>query len=196
MTRERITWLSVSAVALACAHCSPTTNLPPPGIKGQLLYEGKAYALDRPLDIVAIRCREPDQTSIDVQIRIPASDSPYKDIPLKILGIGGDPTKLALGERFVPQTFADRYNPDLKREGQARALGWLSAAGQIGQAGLPEKAWVRFDRLSRMGPVDVSFDLDFGALGRAQGRVVVAETREETCVIPAPPPPPPPPPPR
>jgi hypothetical protein len=194
MTRQRTAWLLASTFALACAHCSPAATTRPPGIEGQLLYEGKAYALDRTLDIEAIHCREPDQTSIDVQIRIPAADSPYKGIPLKLLGISGDPTKLKLGEKFVPQTLVDRYNPDPRRDGQARVLGWLSAAGQIGQAGLPERAWVRFDELSRMGPVDVSFDLDFGALGRAAGRVVVARTREETCVIPAPPPPPPPPP--
>jgi hypothetical protein len=187
-------WLSVVGCVL---QCSPVVRdrapVAPVGLRGQLLYEGKAYAVDAPIEVVATRCRESDQTSITVLIQVPASASPYKDIPLKLLDIHGDPTKAKIGVKYTTQTWADRNNPDTERDGRARVLAWVSRKGETGQSTYPLRSWVRFDRLEAQGPIDLTLEVDFGDLGRAEGRIVVKETTVETCVIPSPPPPPPPP---
>ena len=174
------------------ALAAPDAGAPPApvGVKGSLTYQGTAYALERPLLIEANHCHEADIGAASVSISLPAADSPYKTLPLKLVEISGDASKLKLGDKLEPQTADRSFQPG--QDDRARVLAWISDAGRGGEATLPKQAWVRFDALSKTGPIDVSFDLDFGDLGHAAGRIVLPSSAETVCKSPAPPPPPPP----
>lgn len=169
----------------------------PPGaaassVRGTLAREASVLTLDgKRLHFAAKRCREPQENAIGVEVSLYPEDSPLHVDDI-LLRISADPAKVRAGEKIEPHL---RASPGFAAHARVIAHGFVSLDGRIAQAQWPESGWIRFDAISRNGPVDVSFALAFDAKSRIEGRVRLAETEEVVCVIPAPPPPPPPPPP-
>lgn len=166
--------------------------LPPVGVLGTLTREGKRLELaSAPIVMKGTRCREASETGLSLGLWLPAAASQF-NVDDQVLALSLDPaTGISLGEELVLQLEGQSFDPALHRK--ARVLAWISEDGRAASAHLPVKASLKAHALSPAGPIDVSFDLDFGALGAVRGRARVETLEETTCIIPAPPPPPPPP---
>jgi len=161
--------------------------LPPVGVLGTLTREGKLLELvSAPIVMKGTRCREASETGLSLGLWLPAAASQF-NVDDQVVALSLDPAAgISLDEELVVQLDGQSFDPAL--HGKARVLAWISEAGRGASAHLPVKASLKAHALSPAGPVDVSFDLDFGALGAVRGRARVETLEETTCIIPAPPP--------
>ncbi|HTM19406.1 MAG TPA: hypothetical protein VL172_02825 [Kofleriaceae bacterium] len=151
----------------------------PEGVRGVIYDDGKPRDLGAmKLDIHATSCREPDLAGVDIHVDAVRDTDPQ-------LSIGGK-AGLEVGVTYHPRTAAD---PGADSPVQIAAYA-SDDPNRGSEFTLPVTAWVRFDKLAPGGPVEVSFEADFGKRGKAQGHIVVPTTEPTTCRIPAPPSPP------
>lgn len=145
-------------------------------LTGTLVVEGRSIDLAaEALRVVGTHCTDGDGVDVRVMrgehgrtlwIRAKAGDVPLGE-PLTARTTGSStPTKV--------DVFAD-----------------VSAANRGASATLPESATVRFDAFAQGGPIDLTVDASFGAMGQAKGRIRLETTNGEVCTRPPPPPPPP-----
>lgn len=163
--------------------------LPPVGVLGTLTREGKVLDLaTAPIIMKGKRCREASETGLSLGLWLPAAASQF-NVDDQVVALSLDPAAgISLDEELVMQLEGQSFDPALHRK--ARVLAWISEDGRAASAHLPVKASLKAHALAPAGPIDLTFELDFGALGAVRGRARASTLEETTCVIPAPPPPP------
>jgi len=137
-------------------------------VSGALTHRGQTYSLGDQVEVRATRCQGSPTVTVSVGVRA-----------IELLRITGDTTLVEPGVALAVQTAGDGF--DFERDKRAHAVATLPAET------LPARAELRFDQLTREGAVDVRFDLDFGALGHAEGRVAVPASQQLVCVTTKPP---------
>ena len=166
---------------LASAGSGGASDEPPAGAHGYLVREGRPLRLDgRHLHIAAKRCREQDIQAISVSVSLYPADTPYH-VDEVLFSISGDCKAYPVGQKTMlsPEKLVASAAP-------ASMLAWISGPNRGSEAALPASGWLRFDRLERLGPVDVSFHANFGKLGDVEGRLQLDKTEEVVCRSPAP----------
>jgi len=143
-----------------------------------LISEGKVWELDSLEPAVDVRhCHEEEERGVTVGLSIPKEEVPGS-LDRILLRIGGQLDQITLGDSIPLKKEKRRHDMP------ARALAYLSPEGRAASAHLPEIGTLQFDAVSRGGELDLSFTLDFGSLGRAEGRVRSPVTLPQVCLIP------------
>lgn len=159
---------------------SPTVSA---NFSGWLNRAGHRFNVGPPTVVVkGTHCHEPQEPFVTITF-YRAPDKPDGGLTDPVLSIGADLTRVRLAIPLLPETALDRET-GAHENPPARIMAWASPVMRGASATLPQMATVTYHALSRTGPVDVSFDADFGGMGHVKGRVALDHTDEIVCVSP------------
>ncbi len=134
-------------------------------LTGIVLRAGRPLDLaTAPLHLRATRCREPGASTIQVWVEATPRVDP-------VLTIAIDPARAETGATL----------PIADRQGAAGVAAWLSPTGRAATHTPPTVAWVRLDAIAPEGGPSLSFEADFGPLGRAAGELRVDTVEWIVC---------------